>query len=134
MREITGSCLCGIVSYKVRDNFKKFFFCYCKQCRKMSGSAHAANLFASPKDLLLMNGEENTIRYQYPDRSFTKVFCSTCGTGVPYISGNGTLLIVPAGSLDEEPEKKPDAQIFCEERTEWYQEGIKSPQKKKYDN
>lgn len=133
MREIKGSCLCGKIHFTVRDNFKKFFFCHCRQCRKISGSAHAANLFATPSDLIFIKGEESTIRYQYPERFFTKVFCSTCGTGVPYISGNGTLLIVPAGTLDEEPTKVPDAQIFCEEQTQWHRIGMQASQKMKYD-
>lgn len=29
---LIGGCCCGEVSYKVIDNFKCFFFCYCEQC------------------------------------------------------------------------------------------------------
>ncbi|MFT5722695.1 MAG: hypothetical protein ACI9W6_003030, partial [Motiliproteus sp.] len=39
-------------------------------------------------------------------------------------SKSGKSLIVPAGSLNEEPSKELDAQIFCAEQTEWHKAGI----------
>jgi hypothetical protein len=42
---VTGSCLCGAVSFEVSGAFDSFFLCHCSRCRKDTGSAHAANLF-----------------------------------------------------------------------------------------
>ncbi|WP_413285250.1 GFA family protein [Vibrio sp. MA40-2] len=123
-KEITGGCCCGNVSFKVKDDFKNFFFCHCEQCRKLTGSAHAANLFTAPTNIEWTKGENKIKRYDHPTRSFSKVFCIDCGSGLPYLSQNGTSLIVPAGSINEEPSKSLDAQIFCSEQTEWHKVGV----------
>lgn len=107
-------------------SLQKFFFCHCEQCRKLTGSAHASNLFTSPTNMVWTKGEELTKRYDHPSRSFSKVFCTHCGSGLPFLSKSGKFLIVPAGSLNDEPTKLLDAQIFCEEQTEWHKEGLKA--------
>ncbi|RPH66319.1 MAG: aldehyde-activating protein, partial [Hyphomicrobiales bacterium] len=42
-----GSCLCGDVRFEIAGDFEKFYLCHCSRCRKDTGSAHGANLFAS---------------------------------------------------------------------------------------
>ena len=131
MKHLKGSCLCGSVSFEVLDNFKMFFFCFCEQCRKLSGSAHAANLFAEPSDIKWIKGKESTLRYDHPKRQFTKVFCQVCGTAMPYESKSGGLLIVPAACLDEEPSKAVDAHLYCSEQKDWYKKGLNSEKRQK---
>lgn len=126
-KDLIGGCCCGNVAFKLKDDFSKFFFCHCEQCRKLTGSAHASNLFTSPDNIEWLKGEQNTKRYEHPTRSFAKVFCTDCGSGLPYLSQSGRFLIVPAGCLNEEPSKPVDAQIFCEEQTHWYKLGLKAP-------
>ncbi|MEO2268305.1 GFA family protein [Pseudoalteromonas pernae] len=123
-KHITGGCCCGDVTFKVEDDFKMFFFCHCEQCRKLTGSAHASNLFTAPNNIEWTKGQEKTKRYEHPTRAFARVFCTNCGSGLPFLTQNGKFLIVPAGSLDEEPTKSPDAQIFCDEQTHWHQSGL----------
>ena len=50
---LTGSCLCGAVSYEVRGPFTRFGHCHCSRCRKASGSAHSTALYAIPANDLL---------------------------------------------------------------------------------
>lgn len=114
--KISGGCCCGEVTFAVEDHFKHFYFCHCEQCRKMTGSAHASNLFTAPDNIRWLTGESMTQRYDHPHRSLTQVFCKKCGSGLPYVSSNGKFLIVPAGSLNEEPSKSPDARIFAVNR------------------
>ncbi|TCS37099.1 GFA family protein [Reinekea marinisedimentorum] len=123
-KELTGSCCCASVAFKLKDDFTKFFFCHCEQCRKLTGSAHASNLFTAPDNIEWIRGEDKITRYQHPTRAFTKAFCSVCGSALPYLSGNKKALKVPAGSLNEEPSKMPDAQIFCAEQTGWHKAGL----------
>lgn len=122
--EITGSCCCEGVAFKLENNFDKFFFCHCEQCRKLTGSAHASNLFTSPSNIEWTKGADKIQRYDHPTRSFSKSFCSDCGSGLPFLSQSGQSLIVPAGSLNEEPTKPLDAQIFCEEQAQWHKAGL----------
>lgn len=120
---ITGGCLCGAVTYTVENNFKRFYFCHCEQCRKITGSAHAANLFTRPDAIHWTAGDEFKKQFNYPGRDFTVVFCTECGSGLPFVSQNGQSLIVPAGSLDAEPNIHPNDNIFWDERAQWYEDG-----------
>ena len=123
-RLLTGGCCCGEVSYKVADNFRRFFFCHCEQCRKLTGTAHAANLFTSPDAIEWVKGQQHITRFNYPGRALSRAFCKTCGSALPFESQDSKYLLVPAGSLNEEPSKELDAQIFCEEQTEWHKKGL----------
>ena len=120
---ISGGCLCGAVTYEVENDFKRFYFCHCQQCRKITGSAHASNLFTRPDAIKWTAGEEHKKQFNYPDRDFTVVFCSECGSGLPFVTKNGKTLLVPAGSLDTEPNIQPNDNIFWAERASWYDYG-----------
>ncbi|UTM56074.1 GFA family protein [Photobacterium sp. CCB-ST2H9] len=133
MRKIlTGGCCCGSVAYTLEDQFSSFYFCHCEQCRKMTGSAHASNLFTSPENITWLHGQDQLKRYDDPVRSFTQVFCTACGSALPYQSKSGKSLVVPAGSLNDEPSKKVDARIFCSEQTAWHRAGLNSPEFDKF--
>ncbi|WP_053981336.1 GFA family protein [Marinagarivorans algicola] len=121
---ITGGCCCGDVTFTLEDHFSHFYFCHCTQCRKLTGASHAANLFTSPNNINWVTGLDKVKRYDHPTRSFSKAFCVYCGSGVPFVSQSGKALIVPAGSLNEEPSKSLDAQIFCAEQTQWHKVGV----------
>ncbi|MEP0073091.1 MAG: GFA family protein [Marinomonas sp.] len=123
---ISGSCCCGDVEFTLEDSFSNFFFCHCEQCRKLTGTAHASNLFTSPDNINWTKGVEKIKRYDDPERAFSKAFCENCASGLPYISKSGNSLIVPAGSLNTEPSIKPDARIFCAEQTSWHKEGLQA--------
>lgn len=47
MKKIKGGCLCGAVSFEVVNAFEKLSLCSCDQCRQITGSAFASNLFVS---------------------------------------------------------------------------------------
>ncbi|WP_442957540.1 GFA family protein [Photobacterium sp. 53610] len=75
MRKIlTGGCCCGSVAYTLEDQFSSFYFCHCEQCRKMTGSAHASNLFTSPENITWLHGQDQLKRYDDPVRSFPRCF------------------------------------------------------------
>lgn len=124
-KEITGDCCCESVAFKLKDDFRKLFFCHCEQCRKLTGSAHASNFFTSPSNIERTKGEGKIKRDDHPTRSLFKMFCTDCGSGLPFLSQNGKFLIISAGFLNEEPSKEVDAQIFCSEQAEWHKLGLK---------
>jgi hypothetical protein len=97
---LTGSCLCKRVKYSVAAELQQFYFCHCEQCRKVTGSAFASNILAAPAEVKWLSGAEYVKRFDYPgDRLFTKVFCSECGSGLPFLNKGGKKLFIPAGSL-----------------------------------
>lgn len=124
--KISGGCLCGAVTYEVENDFKRFYFCHCQQCRKITGSAHASNLFTRPSAITWTAGEAFKKQFNYPDRDFTVVFCTECGSGLPFVTNSGKALLVPAGSLDTEPNIRPNDNIFWQERASWYDDGTQA--------
>ncbi|WPC73025.1 GFA family protein [Vibrio porteresiae] len=131
---IHGSCYCQKIMFIVKDEFSRFYFCHCDQCRKMMGTAHAANLFTEVDNLTWLKGAELVKRYDDPHRAFTKAFCPECGSPLPYLSKASNNMVVPAGCLDEEPSKQVDAQLFCVEQPHWYQVGLSAEKKAGFPN
>ena len=130
---ITGGCLCGLVTYRLRGPFRKFYFCHCSRCRKSSGSAHGTNIFAGPHALEWLSGKERVQDFALADaKFFNKSFCSRCGSPVPHKARSGEFIIVPAGSLDQDPGALPDNVIFWESRAPWYEAGCAAPKSAAY--
>jgi hypothetical protein len=119
MRKIKGRCLCGAVSFEVVNTFEKLFLCSCDQCRQITGSAFASNLFVSVEGFDWRGGAGDIINYQVPGRDISKSFCRVCGSGVPWANGNGTKMIVPAGSLSEPANVAERVRIFDSELPSW---------------
>lgn len=119
MSKHQGSCLCAEVRFEVVGEFDHFFLCHCGRCRKDTGSAHAANLFSSSAKIEWRSGESKIRTCQVPDTRHVKGFCSTCGSAVPTVQMNGSLLVVPAGSLDSPIDVRPHAHICVASRADW---------------
>ena len=60
---INGKCLCGNVEYEIENNFNQFYICHCEQCRKITGSAYASNLFGDPLQFKIISGSKNIKRF-----------------------------------------------------------------------
>ena len=118
---VAGSCLCQKVKYEITGNMGVFQYCHCSRCRKFTGSAHAANLFVSPGDFRWLSGEEFVGRYE-PENTkyFATCFCRNCGSSLPWLSKSKNVVVIPAGTLDGDPEIRPTQNIFCGSRPVWY--------------
>lgn len=125
-KELSGECFCGAVKFTIKDSFKAFYQCHCKQCQKFTGSAFASNIFTDPDNIKWVIGKNNITNYEHPTREFSKSFCILCGSGVPFINKTKTSLIVPAGSLNELPNMAPQANIFTSEEACWLKTGLQA--------
>lgn len=118
--ELAGSCLCGAVTFRLREPFLQFAHCHCQRCRKATGTGHATNVYVERENFEWVTGEECTSHYDLPSaRSFSTTFCATCGSPLPHQTRSGRAVVVPAGSLDVEPGVLPQARIFWESRACW---------------
>ena len=118
---ITGSCLCQQVRYEIKGNLGIFQYCHCSRCRKFTGSAFASNLLVSPADFQWLTGRDSVATFALKQaRHFATAFCKTCGSSLPWLAQSGKAVVVPAGSLDQDPEIKPFQNIFCASRAIWY--------------
>lgn len=120
---LTGHCLCGSVAYQISGDVKRFYHCHCERCRRATGTGHASNLMVAPSTpdkITWLKGEELIVRYKVPEAErFTNSFCKQCGGRVPRYDTVLHAVIIPAGSLDNEPEISPQARIFWDSRAAW---------------
>lgn len=114
-----GSCLCGNVRFEISGEFGSFFLCHCSRCRKGTGSAHAANLFATQASLAWLSGADSIVTYQVPDSRHARSFCKVCGAALPMLQLDGGLLVVPAGSLNGPVPIRPNAHLCWDSRADW---------------
>jgi hypothetical protein len=117
---LRGSCLCGTVGYQVSAPFLRFAHCHCSRCRKATGSAHVTNLYVAPDRFRWTTGEAEVVRYDLPTAaSFATTFCRRCGSPLPHHTRSGREVVVPAGSLDDEPSIRPTSHIFTDAVPAW---------------
>jgi hypothetical protein len=118
--KLQGSCLCGAVQYEATGKPTRFYHCHCSRCRKSSGTGHATNLFLEEAQLVFTNGEDAVQRYKIPEAErFTRQFCSKCGSSVARFVPELNGIVIPAGSLDNDPPIMPQARIFWDSRANW---------------
>jgi hypothetical protein len=107
------------VRFEILGDLEGFYLCHCKHCQKDTGSAHAANLFSSSAQLVWRSGQDAVTCYQLPSTQHIKSFCSRCGSALPSLQMNDALVVVPAGSVDQELAVTPNAHIFTASRAAW---------------
>jgi len=118
---VKGSCLCKRVQYELDLPFDSFVHCHCSRCRKASGTAHATTEVVRPQAFRWIAGERDLLRYDLPEaRSFATSFCRHCGAPMPHATRSGREVIVPAGSLDDDPGCQPDRHVEFASRASWF--------------
>ena len=115
---ITGSCLCGEVSFKASTPIG-MMNCHCTRCRLSRSSAHATNLFVNAEDFEWRSGSEKVSHYKLPNAErFGSAFCLDCGSLVPRVSSQR--VNIPAGCLDSDPGIVPRGHIHTGSMAHWY--------------
>ncbi len=124
---LVGSCLCDAVSYRLSAHYKAFYFCHCKQCRKLTGSSFASNILSEPSEVTWTKGADRVKRFDFAGQgAYTHVFCKQCGSALPFLNESGSTLFIPAGSVDTKIEFSPTNNIFWGERAAWLEPGLAS--------
>ncbi|MEZ5524989.1 MAG: GFA family protein [Pseudomonadales bacterium] len=120
MTTLTGSCLCGKTAYKIEGETTAFYHCHCQRCRKATGTGHASIIRVKASGIEWLRGEELIKQYKVPEaQRFRNDFCSECGASLPRHFPQMGMVVLPAGTLDHEPDIQPEARIFCGSRSDW---------------
>ena len=121
-KKISGSCLCGKVTYQFSGPIRVFQYCHCSRCQKFTGSAHASNIIIDPPNFEWLSGEELIGRFEHPEaKHFATCFCKECGSSLPWITKTERAFIVPAGTLDDDPGMRPMHNIYYADKACWYE-------------
>lgn len=125
---LKGSCLCGALQFVVTGEPARFYHCHCSRCRKSTGTGHASNVFITNGELSWTGDTAMMKTFKLPGaQRFARTFCTQCGGPLPREMGDTKQVFVPAGTLDDEPNIKPQARIFQNSRAAWSCEGDQVP-------
>jgi len=128
-QSIKGSCLCQTVTYQFHGPEYTFQYCHCSRCRKFTGSAHGCNIIVNPNNFEWLSGEDMLGRFEHPEaKHYATCFCKNCGSSLPWMSKSGISVVIPAGTLDEDPGIRPRQNIFWQSRAPWREEVNALPQ------
>lgn len=119
-KKLSGSCLCGAVTYRSAAAPMMAGHCYCADCRKASGTGHSTHV-AMPEQGLELKGVLKF--YDRPADSGNLVsrgFCPECGSAV--LSRNSAMpgvVFLRASSLDDPNAVAPQMIVYASRAPSW---------------
>jgi len=129
---MNGSCLCGAVAFEA-SGAAEFRYCHCSRCRKSRGTAFAANMFSRPADFRWTRGEDKIVKYKLPSaQRYGNWFCGICGSPTPRMVDALDVMLIPAGTLDDDPNVRASYHIFVGSKAPWHEITDDLPQYREY--
>jgi len=117
---IHGSCLCGRVRFELGGAPQFINHCHCSMCRKVHGAAFGSFLHADGRAFRWVSGESIVERFNSSPGN-TRAFCRVCGSNMPVLEGEGAHVIIPAGSVDDDPIVRPIVHIHTASKALWFE-------------
>ncbi len=124
---ITGTCLCRQVAFSIRGPVIEMSNCHCTECRKAYGSAFGTVAVCRRDQFEYTKGQNHISSYKQTKR-VTRYFCNSCGSPLPMLEDWDSLVGVPAGLLDDDPETSPSQHIFVGHKAPWWEITDDKPQ------
>ena len=121
---VSGSCLCGGVRFEIDGQLTPIQYCHAARCRKVTGSAFAAEVAAKASGFRWIEGEDLVTVYEAPllrePPAYRNAFCRTCGSPLPVALGGTEWVVLHAGVLDGDVETRPIHHIFVGQNPSWH--------------
>ena len=115
-----GSCLCGDVSFEVKQFIPEVSHCHCTMCRKFHGAAYATYGGVKNTDFRWLTGE-NTLCEFTADNGTVRSFCKRCGSSLIFYSSKeaADVVEIALATMDSDIPVLPDAHIFTNYALKW---------------
>jgi hypothetical protein len=112
----SGGCLCGAIRYEVAGPLRDVVMCHCGRCRRTHGHV-AAYAACQASHLVLI--EAGALRWYEQDER-ARGFCGECGASLFWRAAGRASGSIAAGSIDHPTGLTTVAQIFTEDRGDYY--------------
>ena len=123
MAELSGSCMCGAISYTIEGPIPDFGSCHCQTCQKASGSAFGTNL-GIPRTQLSLSDPQGFLKGYESSPDKIRSFCSHCGTPIyAHLKSTPDLVRIRMGTLETPVSKGVKAHTFVSEKASWHEIG-----------
>lgn len=118
----SGACLCGRVTFEVRDP-GAMGFCHCTRCQRFSGGPGMVEGEVAASNLKVTSGAE--LMKTFGEEGFSPMcFCTNCGSSL--YAGGGESYYVSAGSL-QGIERLPSYHMMVAYKAPWDEIGGTAP-------
>lgn len=115
-----GTCLCGEVSYETSGAAHLMSHCHCSKCRKFSGSAFLTFARVDRVHFRWKHGEALVSTFESSHGCY-RSFCRNCGSPLPVLRADLSNVLIPAGTIDDDPGCRPSFHIFSASKADWYE-------------
>jgi len=122
---LTGTCLCGAVTFEIDAPFRDVVVCHCTQCAKWTGHQVAATSVSNDR-LRMVSGKAEITWYRSSDKA-ERGFCATCGSSLFWRLDTGDYTSIMAGILDDPTGLQVSAHIFTGDQRDYVATGIDAP-------
>ena len=133
----TGSCLCGKITFSVKEFMPSIGHCHCRMCQKFHGAAFSTFVEVKRHHLTWLSGEKLLVEYQ-ADNETVRKFCQCCGSSLIFESKYNRLedsLEIALAVFDHcshQENIQPNAHIYMGSKVSWLTINDDLPQYKNY--
>jgi hypothetical protein len=118
---LKGSCLCGGIRYEVDGPLGPIVNCHCSMCRKATGAAFRTRAAVASAAFRWRAGQELLARFESSPGE-ERTFCRVCGaTLVTLFRDRPEEIGLALGTLDDDPEVGPVANVFVHSKAPWFE-------------
>lgn len=115
---ISGSCLCGAVTYAVEQLDMPIGHCHCLTCQKAHSAAFASTSGVLREHFRWTGGEDKLSSYESSPGKL-RHFCSRCGSQLIAERPAQAHVIVRVATLDQDPGARPAQHIWTSHDRAW---------------
>lgn len=116
---LSGSCLCGGVSYRVDAPLGPILHCHCESCRKAHGAAFSSLAGVPRNKFSWTSGEELLGKFESSPGKF-RIFCTRCGSQLMTDRPHQDKVNLRMGCLDTDVENRAEMHIWRSDGASWY--------------
>ena len=117
---VSGGCSCGKVRYEFDGPADSMVHCHCVSCRKSRSAPFSTQAFVARDRFRWLGGEEYAVRYDDPQSiHFPVSFCRLCSSPLPVETDDARRVMVPAGTIDDDPGIRPEAHVRVADKAPW---------------
>lgn len=116
-----GKCFCGTVCYDLLSEPEQVYYCHCRDCQILSGSAFHVLGVVNRDSLLLQSGELSEYTHTTDSGSkMTREFCTKCGTPLFLKSTRfPDIQMFTISALEQPEEFQPSFEIWAKSKNSW---------------
>lgn len=115
-----AACGCGAVKVSVKGRVLSMLLCACRDCRKSTGTGHAAITLLHRDSVTIEGTVTSFSRTANSGATITRHFCPICGTPIYAVTSRAPdVVLVPAGLFDEPDWFNPKQAIFTRSHLDW---------------